>query len=275
MRILIRTSKWAVLARRLGSVAVPLVIIPVVMHRQGLMDSAVFLVVILFAGVVSALAVLSGIIALARLWETGDLGWGRAFSGLFLGLLCLVPFGWYGNLVARHPLVTDIATTDRGELPLIFDNATLALPPPHLLTAAQMRDFFPEIVTRHYPLDVTETFALLDSLVQAQGWDVRRRVEPAEAGETGRVNARIVTLPGWLEEVVLRVSAEGAGTRVDMRSASLGAPHDFGSNGARIVEFLGALDASVAAFLRAAPGFAPPPDPEDEEVHSVQTGEGG
>jgi hypothetical protein len=34
MRILIRTSKWAIWARRFGSLALPLAAIPVLMHRE-------------------------------------------------------------------------------------------------------------------------------------------------------------------------------------------------------------------------------------------------
>src|SRR5690606_1999458 len=108
LRLLIRTSKWAIVARRLGAVAVPLVVLPVLMHRQSFIDSPTFLVVAAFAGLTALLALLVSLVALVRLWNTGDRGWGRALMGLVLGTLCLLPFAYFGQLAWRYPVVTDI-----------------------------------------------------------------------------------------------------------------------------------------------------------------------
>ncbi len=274
LRILIRTSKWAIAARRLGSVAVPLTILPVMMHRERIIDSPVFLVVALFAAAMALLAVLASLVAVVRLWNTGDQGWGRALMGLVLGSLCLAPFAYYGYLAARYPLVTDIATTARGELPLVFEPDTANMPPPHLLTPEEQRAYFPNATGRDYPLDVIQLFALVDRLVQGEGWDIRLRREPADYAAEGRINARIVTMPGWREEAVLRVSPHGDGASVDMRSASINAPHDFGSNGIRISSFLLALDDAVTAFIRDNPNINEPPVLEEEPSPAVETGNG-
>ena len=50
MRILIRTSRWAIWARRLGSVAVPLLVIPVLLHHLGLVGGGLFLAATPFWG---------------------------------------------------------------------------------------------------------------------------------------------------------------------------------------------------------------------------------
>lgn len=275
MRIKIRTSKWAIWARRLGSLAVPLVVLPVLMHRERLLDSRTFLVVAIFAGVVAALAVLSACIALVRLWITGDQGWTRAFVGLFLGGICLLPFLWYGSLAIRYRPVTDIATVTRGELPLIFDADTMAMPPPSVLTAEEQARLYPNATTRSYPLDVIQLFALADRLVRNNGWDVRLRTEPLGFDEEGRLNARIVTIPGWREEAVLRVRPTRNGAEVDMRSASIGAVHDFGSNGRRISDFMVALDNEVTAFLRDNPNINEPEPVLDAPSPEVETGNNG
>ncbi|WIY53391.1 DUF1499 domain-containing protein [Devosia sp. YIM 151766] len=273
MRIKIRTSKWAIWARRLGSVAVPLVLLPVLMHREGFIDAATFLVLILFAGALAALAVLVSLGALIRLWFSGDQGWSRALAGLSLGLACVAPFGWYGALALRNPPVTDIATAPRSELPLIFQPDTAAMPPPLLLSAAEQGRLFPNAATRDYPLDVIQLFALVDRLVRANGWDVRRRSEPLDFSEEGRINARIVTLPGWQDEAVLLVRPTRDGARVDMRSASIGAPIDFGANGQRISQLLTALDSEVTAFLRDNPNISEPVMPDVVPNPEVETGE--
>ncbi|MBB4053143.1 hypothetical protein GGR20_002800 [Devosia subaequoris] len=276
MRILIRTSKWAVLARRLGGLAVPLTIVPVLMHRERFLDSGAFLVVALFAGAVAALAVLAACVGLVRLWHTGDQGWSKALSGLFLGLICLAPFAFYGAQALRYPIVTDIATAPRSELPLIFEPDMADMPAPRLLTAEEQQRFFPNATTRTYPLDPLQLFAIVEHLVQVQGWDVRQRREPGIAGAPGQLNARILTLVGWREEAVLLITASGRGAAVDMRSASIGALHDLGSNGQRISDFLVALDSEVTAFLRDNPNVNQlVPDEAVEPEAGAETGEGG
>jgi hypothetical protein len=276
VRILIRTSKWAILARRLGGLAVPLTVVPVIMHRERFLDSGLFLIVALFAALVAVLAVLAAIVALARLWQTGDQGWGKALAGLFLGLLCLAPFGYYGGLALRYPVVTDIATAPRGELPLLFEPDTASMLPPQVPTPAEQQQYFPNATTRTYPLDPFQLYAIVAHLAEGQGWDIRQRREPGVGGEPGRLNARIMTPLGWREEAVLRVSATAEGAAVDMRSASIGAQHDLGSNGNRISEFLVALDNEVTAFLRDNRNLnQPEPVEPDIPVPAVEIGNGG
>lgn len=264
MRILIRTSKWAVLARRLGSVAVPLVIISVVLHHLRFITSDLFLVAILAAGLVAGVAVLVSLIALARLWQTGDRGWSRAIAGLLFGALSLLPYAWYGQLMLAYPPVTDIATTDRGLLPLGFEPGMEAMPAPRMLDAADMARIFPNVETRTYPLGLVPTFGLVQQLVDGNGWTVRSLRAPEPGLDIGQLNAQIVTLPGWREEVVIRVTGGLSNSTVDMRSASLNALHDFGSNGNRIEDFFAALDEAVTTLLRDNPNANVPLEAEPE-----------
>ena len=258
MRILIRTSRWAVWARRLGSVAVPVVILAVLLHRFRLITSDLFLVAALAAGLIGLAAVLISMVALARLWQTGDQGWGRALTGLLFGTISLLPHAWYGSLALRYPPATDIATTDRALMPLIFEPGTVAMPAPRLLSAQTLATVFPNVETRRYPLGLVPTFGVVEALVADQGWDVRLLRTPGSDGELGQINAQVMTLPGWREEVVIRVTGTMTSTTVDMRSASLNALHDFGANGRRIEEFLGALDNAVTVLLRDNPNVNQP-----------------
>jgi hypothetical protein len=264
VRILIRTSRWAIWARRLGSVAIPLVIISVLLHRFRLITSDLFLVAAVAAGLVALLAVLTALIALARLWQTGDRGWGGALAGLLFGALSLSPYAWYGSLMLRYPAVTDIATADRGPMPLVFEPGTQAMPPPKMLSAEAMAKTFPNVETRSYPLGLVPTFGLVRAMVDDRGWDVRLLREPEPGLDLGQFNAQIVTLPGWREEVVIRVTGNLTTSTVDMRSASLNALHDFGSNGSRIEDFLAALDDAVTTLLRDNPNANQPAEPEPE-----------
>lgn len=259
----------AIWARRLGSVAVPLVIIAVLLHRFRLITSDIFLVTALLGGLVALLAMLTAVLALARLWQTGDHGWGKALAGLLFGTIGMLPYAWYGSLLLRYPPVTDIATTARGSLPLMFEPGTAAMPPPRLLSSTQMADEFPNVETRTYPLGLVPTFGLVQALVAENGWDIRRLREPSD-GAVARINARVMTLPGWREEVVILVTGTMTDAKVDMRSASLHALHDFGSNGQRIEAFLGALDDAVTITLRDNPNANQPIEAEvDAEVPAV------
>lgn len=238
----------------------PLVVIAILLHRFRLITSDLFLVAALVGGVVAGLAVLAGLVALARLWRSGDQGWSKALMGLFLGGLCLLPYGWYGSLALRYPAVTDIWTGDRGLMPLLFEPGTAAMPPPKVLPSAELARVFPNVETRTYPLGLVPTFGLVQTAVAGNGWDIRFLEEP---GEIGRINAQVMTLVGWREEVVIRVSGTLEQSTVDMRSASLHAPHDFGANGLRIEAFLAALDDAVTTTLRDNPNANQPAEVDD------------
>ena len=240
----------------------PLVVISVALHRFRLITSDLFLAAAAAAGIVALLALLVSLIALARLWHTGDQGWPRALTGLVFALRCLAPFAWYGNLALRYPPVTDIATADRGLMPLVFEPGTAAMPPPKLLTAAEIETIFPNVQTRTYPLGQAQTFVVVQGLVAANGWDVRMMREPTAALEPAQINAQIMTIPGWREEVVLRITGTATNSAVDMCSASLNALHDFGDNGRRIEEFLIALDDAVTTLLRDNPNANQPIEAE-------------
>jgi hypothetical protein len=98
-------------------------------------------------------------------------------------------------------------------------------------------------------LGVLQTFAVVQGLVAEREWDLRLLHEPG-TDNIGRINAQIMTPPGWREAVVLRVSGSDSTSQVDMRSASLNAQHDLGSNGLRIENFLTALDEAITVLLR-------------------------
>lgn len=270
MRILIRTSKWAIWSRRLGGIAVPLLVISVGLHWARLIAGNLFLSAVALAGIVALLGVIAGLVALVRLWFTGDQGWGRALVGVTLGGLCLVPFAWYGNLALRYPRVTDLATTERGQLPLVFEPGTSAMPPPIVLPTADQDRIFPNAKTRSYPLGLAQTFTVVRQLVGDNGWDIRQLREPEPDFSPGRINAQVVTIPGWREEVVLRVTGDLTTSVVDMRSASLNAPLDFGSNGLRVENFLIVLDDAITTLLRDNPNANQPVEADPEPEAAVE-----
>lgn len=258
MRILIRTSKWAIWARRLASLSLPLLIIPVLLHRQGLIESDTFHTMLAVTFVVVVATVVTALVALVRLWFTGDKGWDRAFVALAVGLVCLAPFGWAAAMVARYPQATDIATADRQRLPLPLDEATAAMSPPVRLTPTALETAFPNVKTRTYPLNAQQVYDVALQLVEERGWRVLAQNRPPIPDGEGRINARVTTLLGWVDDVVIAVAGGEKGASLDMRSVSLVASHDLGANGQRIEEYLAAFDTEVTELLRDNPNITEP-----------------
>ena len=244
MRILVRTSKWALWSRRLGSFGLPLMLVPVLMHRGGGIDTNSFAIVELLALVVAALALLTGLVAVIRIWFTGDLGWGLALTGLLLGLICLLPLGYFGYAWRTWPMADDVTTDSAAPPPLVSTlPAAYALPDdPARLAAA-----FPGVRDRTYPVGARRVYDIALQLVGEQGWAVLQQQPPDIDQPEGDINAVATTLLGFRDEVAIRMTAlQDGGTRVSMRSAALAPLHEPGANGRRVESFLAALDDRIS-----------------------------
>jgi len=250
MRILVRTSKLAIWSRRLAIFALPLAIFPVWMHRNQLLNSQTFQLLLLLAIILAILAVLTGIAAYFRLWQSGDQGWGKATLGIFVGLLCLSPIAYGATLAMQYPLANDISTNTQRPLQLLANVQTATR---SQLSADKLQAAFPGVKARQYALDPTLVFEQIEDLIRQRKWDIRVRRKPGAQGARGTtrgmiggtINAMAMTLLGWRDEVAIRILPTVAGTRVDMRSASLNGAHDLGTNGKRIEQFLADLDAAI------------------------------
>ena len=248
MRILIRTSRWAIWARRFGSFGLPLMVIPVWMHRNQMLTSENFQIILAVAIGSALLAVVFGLGAYIRLWQTGDRGWGRATAGLFLGLLCLSPLAYGANLALRYPTTADVATEATSPLRLMVKPPTVSptpAPSREVILAA-----FPNALSRTYQLDTGQVFELVEELVASRGWETRVRRVPGSAGREGQINALAMTFFGWRDEIVVRVRRSVEGSETAMRSTSLVGVHDLGRNGTRIESFLLELDELVSELNR-------------------------
>lgn len=260
MRILIRTSKLAIWARRLGAFALPLAFLPVLLHRERVISSDEFLIIEAVAAGFAILAFVLAISAYARLWVSGDRGWVRASIGLLFALICLLPMGAVAWLALHYPAIGDVSTDD--------------LRPPQLLTGVgraktpserdEILAVFPNARTRSYPIAAQQMFDIVEQLALASGWDVRARRAPTTPVDTGQLNLISTSLLGWRDEVVLRVAGFAAGSTVDMRSTPTHGWLDLGENGRRVESFLLALDNRVTLLLRDAPQApATPAEPTD------------
>lgn len=250
MRILVRTSKWAVWARRFGALALPLAAIPVLLHRGHLITSDNFLAVETAAMALAAAAVAMAFVAFVRLWYTGDQGWGRATIAFAFGVICLLPAAFFLWQAASTPASPDVST-DFAEPPALVSFVESRFIGPE--ERARIEAAYPNARSRTYPIEAPQMYEVVGQLIEDQDWDVRASRAPLGPLDAGQYNAVVTTLLGFSQEVAVRVAGSADGARVDMRSTSLSSFPDFGQNGQRVEAFLLELDNQVTLMLRNAP----------------------
>jgi len=224
----------------------------------------------------AAAELLSGLGYRFGLWSYRDgisvlrvAGW-SALAALAVSLVGVV---WAGVAGARQALVTGIAGLVMGALtfgfpayyyyvvqhvPRIHDISTDADNPPRFVamlevrqgaenkvdyspeTAAEQKKGYPDIAPVSLNMPAGAAFDRALAAARAMGWIIVSSV-PAE----GRIEATDTTLLfGFKDDIVVRVTPEGAGSRVDVRSLSRVGRSDFGTNAKRVRAFLGKLTAA-------------------------------
>lgn len=151
---------------------------------------------------------------------------------------------WNGLQTVRSlPFIHDI-TTDTEDPPQFVAVLPLradAPNPPDYAgeeVAAQQREGYPDIRPVQLPLPVEQAFALALEAARAQGWEI-----VAAAPEEGRIEATATTFWfGFKDDVVVRVTAAGDGSRIDIRSKSRVGRSDVGANAARIRAYSSELE---------------------------------
>jgi len=250
-RPLQRRSRLAAVSRMLGTFALPVLIIAIVGHRAGRMetDHAVALAVAAFG--CAALAVLLGALAAAIIWHDGRLGARHAVVGLLYGLLGLAPLGWLGFQAATHPRLLDVST-DAVDPPLFraaaflrvgrFDTPT----PPPREERLRVKALTPEIGPRRYSVGSDLLYAVTMRRIEAAGWTVLASEPPSGDGDRGRIEAVARSLVfGLADDVVIRILPEPSGARIDLRNVPRWGEIDFGRGAERIRAFLDDLDGAV------------------------------
>jgi uncharacterized protein (DUF1499 family) len=227
---------------RLGAVVAALCVVAILLaglgHRLGWWDYRVGLTILrwgAWTGLGAAIASLLGLAAPGR-------GRWLAAGGVLVGALV---FGLPWSVQQRRPEgppMHDI-TTDMANPPAYVAILPLRRNAPNkaeyegATAAAAQRKAHPEIGPAVLPLPPASAFERSLQAARALGWEIVAAV-PAE----GRIEATDTTLLfGFKDDVVIRVVAEGAGSRVDVRSASRVGRSDFGTNARRVRTYLDRL----------------------------------
>jgi uncharacterized protein (DUF1499 family) len=180
---------------------------------------------------------------------------------MLLGLGLLAYPAYLGLRASKLPAINDI-TTDFGNPPR-FDVLSRLRPRDRIDYPARFaelqRKAYPDVVPLQLDLPVRTAFDTALKVVNKNKWVVVDARPPA-AARPGVIEAVArTTIMGFRDDVVLRVTAvAGAGSRVDVRSASRFGLHDFGTNARRVAALLADIDDAAGNLPDSARSDEPP-----------------
>ena len=213
-------------------------------YRWGWWHYRTGLSIMRWAATTDIAAVLLALVALALAWKSRGRRAGlRAVQALVLALIVGGPPLYLYSVVSTVPRIHDVST-DTDNPPRFVAVLSLRKSGDNPTTytaevAAEQKKGYPEIRPARFDAAPAAVLQRAERVARAMGWEVAA-VVPAE----GRLEATDTSLLfGFKDDVVIRVSADGTGSRVDVRSISRVGRSDFGANAKRIQRFLAQLEA--------------------------------
>jgi uncharacterized protein (DUF1499 family) len=237
-------SRLAAWSGRLGWFALAVALMSIVIVRTGFLEIWPALATFGAALVFAALAILLAFASFVVIWRQGLRGLGRAVGGMTLGILLLAYPGYLAYRASKLPAINDV-TTDAanpprfGELARLRPRGTSDYP---ARFAPLQQKAYPDVEPLQYDAPVALAYRVAYAVVGKRGWTIidARQPTPRQPGEIEAVARTLIM--GFRDDVVVRVSAVGSGSRIDVRSASRYGIHDFGANADRVMSLLSDID---------------------------------
>jgi uncharacterized protein (DUF1499 family) len=244
-------SKVAIWSARIGWFALAVAVLSIIIVRSGLLEIVPALATFAAALVFAALAILLAFAGFVVIWRQGLGGLGRALLGLLLGLLLLSYPTFLGIRAMRLPEIADV-TTDTSNPPR-FDVLARLRPRgrsdyPGPSAAALQRAAYPDVAPLELDVPTKTAYDAALALITKRKWNVVDSRSPSLARRDGVIEAVARTpIMGFRDDVVIRITPLGQGTRIDMRSASRFGNHDLGANASRVRSLLEDLDDVISS----------------------------
>jgi uncharacterized protein (DUF1499 family) len=244
-------SKLAAWSGRLGLFALVVAALSIIILRSGLLEVGPALATFGAALVFAALAILLAFASFVVIWRQGLSGLGYALLGMLLGILLLAYPSYLGYRASKLPAISDI-TTDPANPPR-FDVLARLRPRgridyPGAAIAERQRAAYPDIVPLQLDVPPKTAYDVALAVATKRKWLLIDSRPPAASRRDGSIEAVARTpIMGFRDDVVIRVTPLGQGTRVDVRSASRYGTHDFGANAARLRALLEDIDTAAGA----------------------------
>ena len=249
-----RHGSWATHIALLGfvvAIAAALLLIAAPLgYRAGLWSLRIALLdlprlYVFYAGIAGTAISLLALIATAA----SRRGWAAlAVLGIVIGAgSAYVPWSFAEKGHALPPIndiTTDTANPPAFEAVMPLRNAAHAQPVtygPDL--PALQKQAYSDIAPAHLDKPADQAFAAALDTVRKEGWTI-----VAADGERRRIEATDTTFwYGFTDDIAVRVSADGAGSRIDVRSKSRVGRGDFGTNARRVRDYLAAIKSASGA----------------------------
>jgi uncharacterized protein (DUF1499 family) len=264
-------SRLAVWARRLAVFALFASGLAVVMMQSGLLEVRPAIATFAGALLIAVIALLLAFAAFVVIWRDGNAGMPYALWAILIGSALLTYPGYLAVKAYRLPWLYDV-TTDPIDPPRYEALARVrprdANPIAYagLYAAELQRAAYPDIETLVTEASPQIAYASVHDVVVKRRWRIVDERAPIAGRRDGHIEAVARTpIMGFRDDVVLRIRADGEGTRIDARSSSRYGPHDFGANAARIKSLMDAIEDAIGARTSErpeAPDTKPPSRPK-------------
>jgi Protein of unknown function (DUF1499) len=246
------TSQLAIWARRTALFSLVATILAIIIVRSGLLEFRPALATFAGALALSVIALLLAFAAFVVIWNDGLLGIGYALIAIAISAALLVYPAYLGIKAYRLPWIYDITTDPidpprfealarirpRDANPIIYAG---------LSAAEQQRNAYPEIETLEAEASAQAGYTAALGVIKKRRWLIVLE-RPPQPRRDGQIEAVARTpIMGFREDVVVRVRADGQGSRIDARSSSRYGPFDFGSNAARIRSLIDDIDEVIGS----------------------------
>jgi hypothetical protein len=267
-------SSLASWARNLAVFSVVAVLVSILIVRFGFLEVKPALATFLGALACAGLSILTGLAAFVAIWQNGSRGMSRILLAFLIAAVVLAYPAYLGLQYRKLPPIHDI-TTDPIDPPRFEALARLrtgegANPAAYagLYSAEQQRLFYPDIETVELDVPVQRAYEVTLQLVTKRKWLVIDERAPQLPRRIGRIEAVARTpIMGFREDVAIRVTPDGEGSRVDIRSSSRYFESDLGSNAARVTKLIEDINNAVD---NAKPVVKKPPQPAKVQAKTVK-----
>lgn len=172
-----RRSDAAIWCWRLATFAVPYLLIVVLGHRFGVIETISTFWLLALGVAILVASILTGARGLYELWTFGHKGGLKAARGTVLAVILLLPFAYYGAKAFVLPPMNDISTDL--EDPPAFESAVedrvagmnIIVDPASERSELQLRAY-PRVSARRYPLGTGRVFREVVALVSEREWTI-------------------------------------------------------------------------------------------------------
>src|SRR6195952_1363032 len=238
-------SSLASWARNLAVFSVVAVVVSVIIVRFGFLEMKPALATFFGALACAGLSILVGLAAFVAIVQNGSRGMSRILLALLIDAVILAYPAYLGLQYRKLPPIHDI-TTDPIDPPRFDalarlragDGANTAVYA-GLYSAELQRAAYPDIEPVDLDVPVQRAYDVTLELINKRKWRVVDARAPQPPRREGRIEAVARTpIMGFREDVAIRVTPDGGGSRVDIRSSSRYFESDLGSNASRVAKLI-------------------------------------